>query len=195
MILLYNKKLLIHILHAIAIILILPLSGCNVSENFGEYGWPPDGEDQIIMRAAFLNMPTQTYYFTLSRNGVLEASWGCHGLNTHVDEINWEGITRWGELDPSYFHHFGEDLVDMLGVIEEIETYQLTKANFYNLIELLEMLTNIPDDQETRGMSLDGLGHASGSEFYSIFLNYRDTFFIFGYSDSFRSGWEAMSSS
>jgi len=196
------KKL---ILYVLAVTLLLPLPGCESTfidkdalekypqANMYENDWPPKGEDQIIMRVGFFRTPNATYYFTLSKNGVLEASRGCHMFNIPFEEMELYEIVDRPEFgahraqrrfDDRYHHHFEEDLVDMLGVVEEVDTYQLTRAEFDNIIEMLEMIQNIPDDRAL------GIG-AFGSEIYWIYLNYNDTFFEFMYgAGRFRSDWE-----
>jgi len=148
--------------------------------NLDENDWPPKGDDHIIMRVGIFRAPHETYYFTLSQNGILEASWGNSLHNTPFEEMelfeieeNSQGLRR-RIIAPRYYHRFDEDLVDMLGVVEEIGTYQLARADFYNLIEMLERVKNIPDDRALGAV-------AFGNEIYRISLNYNNTFFQFMY--------------
>jgi len=220
-----TKKLSIFVLSMLIVTSLLSLYGCEATEthqthptyenivkdenilekeyyheNIDDNNWQPEGDDRIVMRAGFFVIPHETYYFTLSQNGILEASWGNSLHNTPFEEMKlYEMIElpRHPELgkfrrdDPRYYHHFEKDLVDMLGVVEGIETSQLTRADFDNIIELLEVLTNIPDDQERWGMSFDSFNHGFGHDIHSILLNYNDTLFIFRYNDIlYRSSWE-----
>jgi len=195
-----TKKLSIFVLCILTFILSLSLYGCDISgtkqsyeniavdeegfengycqTNFDESNWPPKDEEQIIMRVGIFR--TETYYFTLSQNGVIEASWGDHTLNTPFEErelyeiVKIPGLGERRRPDARYHHHFEEDLVDMLGVVKEIDTYQLTRNEFDNVIQMLERIKNIPDDRALNA-------GAFGDEIYTTFLNYNDTFFQFMY--------------
>ena len=145
--------------------------------------WPPLGEDQIIIRAGIFQswLHERVYYFTVSQNGLLEASLG--RANTDFPPTNlmpgeahlWDEVLddlREGRRTERDMLNFNEDLIDMLGTVEDIATRQLTRAEFEHLLEMAEEIERINPEQQLYFSRSYGFG------LYTLYLNFNDTFYL-----------------
>jgi len=113
-------------------------------------------DDKVIMRIGFWDSRMDVYYFTVSRNGLLEASRG----------------TTWM---PG--HEFQDDLIDMLSDVDEIGTKQLRQSDFDHIMEMADEI-----QKNNYGQELN-FGYAFGFGAWTIYLNYNDMFFALKYSN------------
>ena len=173
----------------------------DVEKHMGlEKEWPPQGEDKIIIRAGiFQHFLRPIYYFTISHNGILEVSLGevnSDMLNfgvTAPDYLTQEEaeaylresvylfeqkrlalIEECGCLYgcPACWLNFNEDLIGMLGVVEEMATIQLTRGAFEHLIEMVEEIERINPKQDW-DFGFHGFGE------YTLYLSFNNMFYAF----------------
>ena len=116
-------------------------------------------EDKIILRVGFFEAPVEVYYFSVSQNGILEASFGNAYENSKQE-----------------LHNFDDDLVDMLGFVEESSTKQLTKIELEHLIE---MANEIEKNAGSPGWEWNT--RFGG---WNIFLNYNDVLYRLTYYET-----------
>jgi len=110
-------------------------------------------EDKVILRVGFFDSPTEVYYFVVTKNGIFEASLG----------------NIWQSPD----HKFDDDLVGMLGEIEESGAKQLTKNELEHIIE---MANEIEKNSDKPGWEWN-----TPYGGWDVFMNYNDKLYKLTY--------------
>jgi hypothetical protein len=142
------KKWLVLGMCFLCLILLLAFVACNINGNCSIF----QKEDNVVLKVGFFENPGDMYYYTLTQNGILEASYGV--------------------ISPDYV--FGDDLINMLGEVKKSDTIQLTKAELANLLEMADEIEKNADNPEWEYRTIFGG--------WDVYLNYNDVYYELNYT-------------